>query len=270
MEAAGVGGVTARTRWCIRTGGIFDFLAPLVPMRIAMWSGPRNISTALMRSWGSRADTAVVDEPFYAHYLAATGADHPGREDVLAHHETDWRRVVAHLTGSIPGGRAIFYQKHMAHHLLPEMEGPWLDALTHAFLIRDPQEMLLSFARVVAEPKVEDLGLPQQVRLYDHLAAEGPSPPVVDARDVLLDPEAMLARLCDVLGVPFDGAMLRWAPGPRATDGVWSAHWYGTVEQSDGFAPYRPRPGEVPDRLRPVLDACQPLYDQLYAQRLTA
>jgi hypothetical protein len=239
-------------------------------MRIAMWSGPRNISTALMRSWGSRADTAVVDEPFYAHYLAATGADHPGRDDVLAHHDTDWRRVAARLIGPIPEGRAIFYQKHMAHHLLPHMEGPWLDGLTHVFLIRDPREMVLSFARIVTNPAVDDLGLPQQVRLYERLVAEGGAPPVVDARDVLRDPAALLARLCEALGVPFDEAMLAWERGPRPTDGVWAVHWYGAVEQSSGFAPYRPHTGEVPERLRPVLDACLPLYEKLYAQRLTA
>src|SRR5262245_8418502 len=162
-------------------------------VRIAMWSGPRNISTALMRSFGNRPDTYVSDEPFYAHYLADTGKDHPGREEVIAHHESDWREVARALTGPIPEGKAVWYQKHMSHHLLSHMERDWMLGLPHAFLIRSPREMLASLAQVLDEPVLTDTGLPQQVALYDWVEARtGNHPPVIDAREVLEDPARML------------------------------------------------------------------------------
>ena len=239
--------------------------------RIAMWSGPRNISTALMRSWEARGDTVVVDEPFYAHYLATTGAEHPGREEVVEVHETDWRAVVERLVGPVPGGKRIFYQKHMAHHLLPGMEGRWLERLSHAFLIRDPREMLTSLIRVTPDPSLADTGLPQQVRLFRRVQSRtGQTPPVIDARDVLEDPPGILERLCAALGVPYTDRMLTWEPGRRDTDGIWAKHWYGSVERSTGFEPRRPKPDRVPDRLSGVLSACRERYDELRAHRLTA
>ena len=169
-----------------------------------MWSGPRNISTTLLRAWGARPDTFVCDEPLYAHYLLRTGAPHPGRERVIASHETDWRRVVDWLTGPVPGGKTVFYQKHMAKHLLPEVGRDWLDSLSHAFLIREPAEMLASFARVVPDPSLEDTGLPLQCELFEQVADRtGRAPPVIDSRDVLDDPAGVLARLCEALGVPY-------------------------------------------------------------------
>lgn len=236
-----------------------------------MWSGPRNISTALMRSWEARGDTFVVDEPFYAHYLQSTGADHPGREEVIEHHETDWERVAEWLSGPVPEGKRIFYQKHMAHHLLPGMEGPWLDRLSHAFLIREPREMLTSLIEVTPEPSIEDTGLPQQVRLFRRTRERsGEPPPVVDARDVLEDPPGVLARLCQALGVQWTDRMLSWDPGPRESDGVWAKHWYASVEESAGFRPYRPKPDRVPGRLAQVHAACDDLYGELREHRLTS
>lgn len=241
------------------------------PVRIAMWSGPRNISTALMRAWEARGDTAVVDEPFYAHYLAETGVDHPGREEVIEVHETDWRTVAATLTGPAPGGKAVFYQKHMAHHLLPGMEGEWLDRLAHAFLIRDPREMLTSLIRVTPDPTLADTGLPQQVDLFVRMRGRtGRTPPVIDARDVLEDPPGVLARLCEAVGVPWTDRMLAWEPGRRETDGVWARHWYDAVERSTGFRPYRPKDATVPERLDDVLEASESAYATLHAHRLTA
>lgn len=238
-------------------------------LRIAMWSGPRNISTALLRSWENRGDTAVCDEPLYAHYLQATGLPHPGRDEVIASQDTDWRRVVAHLTGPIPGGKAIFYQKHMAHHLLPGVGRDWLDAVTNAFLIRDPREMLASLAKTLTSVTLADTGLPQQCELFDRVAARtGRTPPVVDARDVLSEPEPMLRRLCDALGVPFRPAMLAWPLGPRPTDGVWAKYWYAAVEASTGFAPYRPPTQPLPEALGDLYEACRPYYDHLHAHRL--
>jgi hypothetical protein len=231
--------------------------------RIAMWSGPRNISTAMMRSFGSRADTVVVDEPLYAHYLAVTGIDHPGREEILASQPTRWQDVAAALTGPVSGDPPVQYQKHMTHHLLPGIGRDWLGALTHAFLIRDPEHVAASYARVRGEPTLEDLGYPQQVEIYRTYGG-----PVLDAADVLRDPPGSLRRLCDALGIGFDPAMLAWPPGPRATDGVWAPHWYAGVHASTGFAAYHPSPADVPARLRPLVDAARPSYDELATQRL--
>jgi hypothetical protein len=242
---------------------------PDAPIRIAMWSGPRNISTAMMRSWGNRADTSVCDEPLYAHYLRETGLDHPGAAEVIARHEPDWRKVVEALLGPVPGGRAIYYQKHMAHHLLPGIDRGWLDRVSNAFLIREPREMLTSLAKVLPDPRVEDTGLPQQVEIFERVrSTTGEAPPVIDSKDVLDDPPAVLERLCEALGVPFDEAMLSWHAGPRETDGVWAKYWYENVERSTGFQPYRPKPDEVPDRLSDVLARAEESYQFLHERRL--
>ena len=238
-------------------------------VRIAMWSGPRNISTALLRSWENRSDTVVVDEPLYAHYLAATGADHPGRETVLAAHDADWRRVVEDLLAALPDGRVISYQKHMAHHLLPNIEREWLPLLTHAFLIRDPREMLASLDRVLAAPVFADTGLAQQCEIFDAMTAAGRTPPVVDAHDVLEAPEPMLRALCEALDVPFVEDMLRWPAGPRPTDGAWAPWWYDAVVASTGFAPYRPPADALAPHLEPLLEQCLPFYDRLHRHRIT-
>jgi hypothetical protein len=240
-------------------------------MRIAMWSGPRNISTAMMRAFGSRPDTWVSDEPLYAHYLKATGIEHPGRVEVLARHESDWRRVVAEITGPIPEGRAIWYQKHMAHHLLPDMERDWLDGLAHAFLIREPDQMIASLVKTWPGAQLADTGLPQQCEIFDRVAERlGRAPPVVLASDVLKDPRAQLEALCGVLRIPFLPAMLAWAPGRRETDGVWAPHWYAAVEASTGFDPWRPRHVELTPAQERLVDECRPWYEKLYALRLRA
>ena len=234
-----------------------------------MWSGPRNISTAMLRSFGSRPDTAVSDEPLYAHYLKATGIAHPGRDEILAHHESDWRKVAAELTGPVPGGRAIWYQKHMAHHLLPVIGRDWLDRLAHAFLIREPEEMLASLVKTYPEAGLADTGLPQQCEIFDRVAQrQGAPPPVVLASDVLKNPRAVLAQLCAALGIPFRAEMLSWKPGRRATDGIWAPHWYAAVEASTGFEPWRERRVELPRALGRLADECRPWYEKLYALRL--
>lgn len=252
--------------------------------RIAMWSGPRNISTAMMRSWGSRRDTVVCDEPLYAHYLLKTRLPHPGAAEVIAQLETDWRTVTAWLTGPLPPREeatgmpaTIWYQKHMAHHLLPEIEREWLDQLTHAFLIREPREMLTSLIRNVPQPTLCDTGLPQQIEIFEHVcraashAGERSAPrvpPVIDARDVLEDPRRMLGLLCAALDVPFDESMLHWPAGPRATDGVWARHWYAGVEASTTFAPHRPKVQQPPASLDSLLRECERCYQYLHDRRL--
>lgn len=240
-------------------------------VRIAMWSGPRNISTAMMRSFGSRSDTAVTDEPLYAHYLKVTGVAHPGRDQVLAAHESDWRKVADWLTGPVPDGRAIWYQKHMAHHLLPVIDRGWLDALSHAFLIREPDAMLVSLVKTFPGAGLADTGLPQQCEIFDRVADHsGRAPPVILSSDVQKNPRGMLEALCAALGIPFLPQMLSWARGPRATDGAWAPYWYAAVEASTAFEPYRQRRVAVPETLRPLLDQCRPWYEKLYALRLRA
>ncbi|MCA9295451.1 MAG: hypothetical protein KC983_03020 [Phycisphaerales bacterium] len=240
-----------------------------VPRRIAMWSGPRNISTAMMRSWGSRLDTFVTDEPLYAYYLHETGFDHPGAQEVMQSQPTEWMRVSAWLLGDVPEQKSIWYQKHMAHHLLPGVDRAWIDKLTNIMLIREPRAMLTSLARVIPNPSVDQTGLPQQVELFERLSRNhGQVIAVLDARDVLEHPEAMLRALCERIEVPFDPAMLSWESGPRETDGVWARYWYSNVEASTGFSPYVPPKEEVPAELNDVLEVCQRAYDRLYEHRL--
>ena len=234
-------------------------------VRIAMWSGPRTLSTATMRAWENRADTAVVDEPLYAYYLAATGLDHPGRDAVLASQPTDWRTVVRELTaGALPAGTTIGYQKHMTHHVLPEVDLTAFAGLRHAFLLRDPRQLLASYARVRTQPTLADLGVTQQLALFRRFGG-----PVVDSGDLLRDPEGVLRALCAALEVPFDAAMLSWPPGPRDSDGVWAPHWYASVEASTGFGPYREPGVDLPAHLADLAEECRPAYDEMAGHRLT-
>ena len=229
-----------------------------------MWSGPRTLSTATMRAWENRADTAVVDEPLYAYYLAATGLDHPGRDAVIASQPTDWRVVVRGLVDDpLPDGAAIGYQKHMTHHVLPEVDLDAFEGLRHAFLIRDPRRLLASYAKVREEPTLADLGLAQQVALFRRFGG-----PVVDSDDLLRDPERTLRALGAALDVPFDPAMLNWPAGPRDTDGVWAPHWYAGVEASTGFGPYREAATDLPAHLEPLAQECRPSYDELASRRI--
>ena len=235
--------------------------------RIAMWSGPRNLSTALMRSFGSRADTLVSDEPFYGAYLEATGDDQPMREAVIASMDCDWQSVARTLGGPCPA--PVWYQKHMAHH----MEGPVgigdLPDHVHAFLIRDPARVIASYAAKRVTVNAGHLGLARQRAYFDREADRlGHAPPVVDAADILADPAGVLARLCAALGIEWDPAMLAWEAGRRATDGVWASHWYGAVEASTGFGAPDERAVAVPEDARDVLAACRPDYEYLAGHRI--
>ena len=235
-----------------------------------MWSGPRNISTAMMRSWGNRADTAVIDEPFYAYYLRATGKKHPGADEVMAGGETDWRNVVDQVTGSVPNGKTIFFQKQMTHHLLPEVDRQWLSAVTNCFLIRDPAEVITSYIKKNdVDLALEDLGFVQQAEIFNWVSQNTKQEaPVIDARDVQQNPKRMLEMLCRAIGVEFDEAMLSWPPGLRESDGVWATHWYSEVARSTSFQPYRPKNEAVPERMREVHERCRECYERLYACRL--
>ena len=244
------------------------------PLRIAMWSGPRNVSTAMMRSFGARRDCAVSDEPFYAAYLAATGLDHPMRDAVIASQPTDWREVASAMLGPAPGGRPVWYQKHMTHHMLPDFGRDWIDGLNNAFLIRAPEAVLASYARKRPGPLgLDEIGLPAQVALFERAADRlGRAPPVIDGRDVQADPPRALGALCASLGLAFDPSMLGWPPGRRDSDGVWAPAWYAEVETSTGFAPPGAEPDfdGLPDSLKAVAEVARPLYERLARHKLAA
>jgi hypothetical protein len=211
----------------------------------------------------------VIDEPFYAYYLERKGKKHPSAAEVIERGETDWRKIVNHVTGSVPPGKQIFFQKQMTHHLLPEIDREWIADLTNCFLIRDPREVILSYIKKNPEPALGDLGFVQQCKIFDFVRERTNSiPPIVDARDVLENPERILQLLCHAIGVPFDVAMLSWPPGLRETDGIWAKHWYDNVARSTSFQPYKSREGVIPDRLRATYEQCRECYDRLSQHRL--
>ncbi len=223
----------------------------------------------MMRAWGSRGDTVVIDEPFYAYYLKATGQKHPGADELIAAGETDWRKVIGHLTGPIPSCKRIFFQKHMTHHLLSEIGREWLGTVTNCFLIRDPREVIASYLKKRGDPALEDLGFTQQAEIFELVRNRAKSvPPIVDAKDVLENPGRMLRLLCDAIGVEFSKSMLSWTPGLRETDGLWARHWYTEVAKTTSFHPYRATQDQVPGRFREIYDRCQECYRQLYQYRL--
>jgi hypothetical protein len=235
-----------------------------------MWSGPRNLSTAMMRSFDSRADTFVSDEPFYGCFLKSTGLNHPMREEVVAAMDCDWESAMADLRRDPPGGEPVWYQKHMWHHMSGPIGFDDFAGFTHAFLIRQPERMIASYLRKREAAAFEDFGLERQAEFFEREAERlGEAPPVVDANDVLRDPAAVLSRLCDALDIPWDEAMLSWAPGRRDTDGPWAPHWYGAVEASTGFGPPDDGPVDLPEDARRLAERMRPYYEQLAAHRLS-
>lgn len=242
------------------------------PVRVCLWSGPRNVSTALMYAFAQRADTWVFDEPLYAHYLAHTDARnyHPGAEEVLASMDNDGHRVVREvILGNRPAAGVkrgaspeVRFYKHMTHHLV-DLDLSFLEQTANVLLTRDPRQMLPSYAREVSMPTLQDVGYRQHVELLEQLRSLGQEPPVLDAAELLKDPRRVLTELCERIGVGFDQRMLRWTPGARPEDGVWAKHWYTSVHQSAGFHPYVDKAAPFPDHLEPLRRECQPYYEQL-------
>ena len=239
------------------------------PLRIAMWSGPRNISTALMRAFENRNDCVVWDEPLYGYYLDATGVQHPGTAEVIAAQGTDARRIIEVCSGEIPDGKKIFYQKHMTLHLLPELDRSWLASLDNCFLIREPEAVIASYSEVRDDPTLADIGFIQQAELFEQVSAmTSQIPLVIDSREFLADPENMLRSICVKLDIEFVPQMLNWPAGARDSDGVWGKYWYESVWQSTGFAPYREKQYSLSPGQQEISNQARPYYEQLYQHRL--
>ncbi|MFC4218443.1 HAD family hydrolase [Pseudophaeobacter arcticus] len=237
-------------------------------MRIAMWSGPRNLSTAMMYAFGNRGDCAVVDEPFYAAYLALTGLQHPMREDILESQSQDANEVAEALVGPVPAAKPYFYQKHMTQHMIDGVPRDWMRQVTNVFLIRHPARVIASYAAKRENPVLDDIGFRQQAELFDLCRSWGQKPVVVDSHDIREDPASKLEQLCERLGLPFSPKMLSWPKGGHPRDGVWAPVWYGAVWNSSGFAGAEGALPKVPDDLRPVLEAAMPYYEAMKAQKI--
>jgi len=237
-------------------------------VRVAMWSGPRNISTAMMRAFENRSDAVVVDEPLYAAYLVRTGIDHPMREATIASQPADLATAIAGLSAPLPPGCRVHYAKHMAHHVTRDMDLRWTLDFRNVLLIRDPTEVVASYVRGRESCEPDDLGVPQQGWLMELWDGHGVEVPILDARDFLDAPEPHLRWLCDWLGIPFTSEMLSWPPGPRASDGVWAPHWYAAVWSSTGFEPLHPRDTTLSDHDAAVAEACRPIYEALHVRRV--
>lgn len=231
--------------------------------RISLWSGPRNISTTLMYSFAQRKDTRVFDEPLYGYYLKNSEAKnyHPGSEEVLKTMETNGNKVVEMMLRNAE--KPMLFFKNMTHHLLPELNRGFLKELVNIILTRDPVEMLPSYAEVVTVPTLEDVGYKMQLELLEQLQVADIPVVVLDSKAVLLDPKSQLKKLCQAIDIPFDTAMLHWAPGARPEDGSWAKYWYANIHQSSGFIPYKAKTAPFPEKLKPLLEECLPYYEKL-------
>lgn len=235
---------------------------------IAMWSGPRNLSTAMMRSFSQRKDTIVWDEPFYAAYLRKTGIEHPMREEIIDDGIDGYPAVVKACLKK-PVNHRFFYQKHMTQHMIEGVDLTWIDNLNNAFLIRSPERVLASYAKKRAEVVAADLGYGVQREMFERIADKtGKAPIVIDSNDILKSPEGALKRLCDALEIPFDANMLSWEAGPSQHDGIWAAHWYDAIWKSTGFAPPESASPELPEHLKPIADQVADDYAVLKRHKL--
>lgn len=237
-------------------------------MKIAMWSGPRNLSTAMMYSFGNRPDCAVVDEPFYAAYLAMTGIDHPMRDQIMASQPQDSYVVAEALSGSNPAQKPHFYQKHMTQHMIDGVPRDWMRDVVNVFLIRHPARVIASYGAKRENPTLDDIGFRQQAELFDLVQSWGQTPIVIDSHDIRDDPEGMLRKLCDHIGLNFTPEMLNWPKGGHADDGAWAPHWYSSVWESTGFAGAEGPLPEVGDELQGVLEAALPFYEKMKAEKV--
>ncbi|WP_333869268.1 HAD family hydrolase [Cypionkella sp.] len=238
-------------------------------MKIAMWSGPRNLSTAMMYAFAARGDCAVVDEPFYAAYLAATGLAHPMQQEVIASQSTDPLQVAADCIGPIPQGQSLFYQKHMTLHMIPGFPRDFMRDLTNVFLIRHPARVVASYAKKREGPTLADIGFQQQAQLFDQIADQlGHAPLVIDSADIRANPARALSGLCAALGISFTEKMLHWPAGPKPYDGIWAPHWYNAVHRSTGFEDPEAALPDLAKHYADLVDQALPYYEKLTAHKL--
>ena len=238
-------------------------------MKVAMWSGPRNLSTAMMYAFAQRADFSVLDEPFYGPYLRLTGLDHPMRQEVLADRTEDAIEVEQSLIRLVPDGKPHAYHKHMCQHMIDGIPRGFMAECVNVFLIRHPARVVASFAKGYPDLTAEDIGFEAQAELFDHVAGLGQTPVVIDSADIRDDPEGMLRALCETIGLEFDPAMLTWPAGPKPYDGVWAPHWYKSLHATTGFAgPEGPLP-ELTDHLAELVERTMPAYRKLEAQKIS-
>ena len=235
-------------------------------LRVNLWSGPRNISTALMYSFAQRDDTQVVDEPLYAHYLRTGGTQHPGREEVLASQENDGKKVIDWMTSDVFEKPVVFF-KQMTHHLI-DLPHEFLSQTKNILLIRDPKDVLISYSKVIEQPALEDIGIKQSYELFQFLKEKNFHCVIVDSSEVLKQPEIMLNRLCKNLGITFQKSMLHWKAGTRVEDGVWAKYWYKNVHLSTGFAPFEKEEKELPEHLTAIYAEAKFYYDFLCLESL--
>ena len=237
--------------------------------RIAMWSGPRNISTALMYSFNNRIDTICIDEPLYPNYLLNTGILHPGRTEIIDNQNWDINKIINEICSANLDGAKIHYQKHMAHHLLPEMDISWISKLNNCILIRDPKEVILSLSNKISNINLNSTGLNEQVRIFEYiLETTGKNVTIIDSSDILKDPISMLTKLCMELDIKFDKSMLSWKLGPKKCDGIWSKHWYQEVWKTTAFKNYKNSKIDLSDSNEIIYQECKPLYEKLYSHRI--
>ena len=234
-------------------------------LRIAMWSGPRNISTAMMRSFSSRSDTYVSDEPFYANYLMRTGIDHPGREEIIESYDTDYDSVISDLQNDIPDNKSIWYQKHMAQHIDPTDNLNWTNNFLNCLLIRNPNEVIPSFLQKSSITDLDELGYSQQLKLLKYHDYKIPT---VDAKDILLNPKSMLTKICSFFKIEFEKEMLFWNQGPHPQDGIWGKYWYDRLWESTTFSTYKENTSFVDDQYKDLLEKCTIIYNELYKYRI--
>ena len=238
--------------------------------RISVWSGPRNLSTAMMYSFAQRNDTAVVDEPFYAAYLAATGVVHPMYKEIIAAGEVDAVKVAQYCTTSCPENKSVFYQKQMTKHMIQAFDRDWIFDVCNIFLIRDPARVIASYHAKHEDPELADIGIKEQLELFNKVCQKtGDAPVVVNSADILANPEKVLNALCRAIGIKFQPSMLQWPTGPRSFDGVWAPHWYKSVWQSRGFGSPENNQPQVPDHLLNLLETANGYFEQIKRHTLT-
>ena len=232
-------------------------------MIVACWSGPRNISTALMRSWSSRKDTFVTDEPFYAYYLKETKLKHPLYKEIIDKYSSNYDEVVNYLINRIPKDKKIWYQKHMAHHIFSFNNIEWINNCENCILLRHPKEVISSYSKKNKLNSVEELGYPQQYEIIKYLKKINKSYVIIDSSELLKNPEKVLSNWCMKINIKFDKSMLRWEKGNYDSDGIWWKSWYDNVIKTTGFKEYEKKDINIENKYDSIYNESMKYYTYL-------